>query len=167
MRFGALFASFLTCAALSGILTVLLCTASSPDYIRRADVLFPGAFFGTVCVILSLGYLAVRIPRAAWVLPLLGLVLIFETDTRVKTFKEPNIDQYTAQQCAAINDAVMEQILQADADGVTELEVEVPTGSFFFLSDAVMRTMLKCGMIDNYIVCTNVELEDFWARYGI
>ena len=165
--FSALFASFLTCAALSGILTVLLCTASSPDYIRRSDVLFPGAFFGTVCVILSLGYLAVRIPRAAWVLPLLGLVLIFETDTRVKTFKEPNIDQYTAQQCAAINDAVMGQVLQADADGVTELEVEVPSGSFFFLSDAVMRTMLKCGMIDNYIVCTNVELEDFWARYGI
>lgn len=167
MRFGALLARFLTCTVLSGILTVLLCTASLPDYIQRADVLFAGAFFGIVCVILSLGYLAVRIPRAAWVLPLLGLVLIFETDTRVRTFKEPNLDQYTAQQCVAINEAVMEQILQADADGVTELEVEVPSGSFFFLSDAVMRTMLKCGMIDNYIVCTNVELEDFWARYGI
>lgn len=166
-RFGALLACFLTCTVLSGILTVLLCTASSPDYIRRSDVLFVGAFFGIVCVILSLGYLAVRIPRAAWVLPLLGLVLIFETDTRVRTFKEPNIDQYTAQQCAAINDAVMEQILQADAAGVTELEVEVPSGSFFFLSDAVMRTMLKCGMIDSYIVCTNVEREDFWAFYGI
>lgn len=167
MRFGALFARFFACTVLSGTLTVLLCTASLPDYIRRADVLFAGAFFGIVCVILSMAYLAAKIPRAAWVLPLLGMVLIFETDTRVRTFREPNLDQYTAQQCVAINEAVMEQIRRADADGVTELEVEVPEGSFFFLSDAVMRTMLKCGMIDSYIICTNVELEDFWARYGI
>lgn len=166
-RFGLLLVCFMVCTVLSGILTVLLCTASSPDYIRRSDVLFSGAFFGMACVMLSMGYLMVRIPRAAWVLPLLGLVLIFETDTRVQTFREPNIDQYTAQQCAAINDAVMEQIIQADAAGVTELEVDVPEGSFFFLSDAVMRTMLKCGMIDSYIVCTNVEREDFWAFYGI
>ena len=44
---------------------------------------------------------------------------------------------------------------------------EVPAGSFSFLSDGMMRTMLKCGLIDRYIQCTNVEIEDFCARYGI
>lgn len=168
-RFIALFVRFLVCGVLSGVYTVLLCTVTSPEYMRRTDVVFPCAFFLLTAVMLSLGYIVRRMPRAVLVLPLLGLVLIFETDTRVQTFREPNIDQLTPRQCAAINDAIMGQIRQADEAGVTELDVDVPEGSFFFLSDAMMRTMLKCGMIDSYIHCTNVEVgrEEFFARYGI
>lgn len=166
-RFIALLVRFLLCAVCCGVCTAALCTASSPEYARRADVLFAPAFFLLAAVMTALAYIVSRAPHVGMVLPLLCLVLIFETDTRITTFREPNIDQLSPKQCVAINEAIMNQIAGADREGLTELAVEVPAGSFSFLSDGMMRTMLKCGLIDRYIQCTNVEIEDFCARYGI
>lgn len=166
-RFAGQLLRFLICGILSCAYLLMLCAVSAPDYMDRPDVLFGGIFFMLVIVILSMSYVLRRIPRAVLLLPLLLVVLVFEADTRVKTFCEPNIDGYSAQKCNAINQAIMDQILMAAQAGLSEAEIEVPEGPYWFVPDAMARAMLNCGLIDHELVGYNVEVQDFFERYGI
>ena len=166
-RFAGQLLRFLICGILSCAYLLMLCAVSAPDYMDRPDVLFGGIFFMLVLVILSMSYVLRRTPRAVLLLPLLLVVLVFESDTRVKTFREPNIDGYSAQKCNAINQAIMDQILTAAEAGFSEAEIEVPAGPYWFVSDAMARAMLNCGLLDHEIVGYNVEIQDFFERYGI
>lgn len=166
-RFARQLGGFLACGALSGVYLLLLCAISAPDYMNRPDVLFGGIFFLLAAVVFSMGYVVRRLPRLALVLPLLLLVLTFEADTRVKTFREPNLNNYSARTCKAIDEAVMNQILAAADAGLTSAEFEVPEGPYWFVPDAMARAMLNCGLIDHEIVGYNVEIADFFERYGI
>ena len=166
-RFAGQLLRFLICGILSCAYLLMLCAVSAPDYMDRPDVLFGGIFFMLVLVILSMSYVLRRTPRAVLLLPLLLVVLVFESDTRVKTFREPNIDGYSAQKCNAINQAIMDQILTAAEAGLSEAEIEVPEGPYWFVSDAMARAMLNCGLLDHEIVGYNVEIQDFFERYGI
>lgn len=166
-RFARRLGCFLACGALSGVYLLLLCAICAPDYVNRPDVLFGGIFFLLAAVVFSMSYAVRRLPRLALVLPLLLLVLTFESDTRVKTFREPNLNNYSAQTCKAIDEAVMRQILAAADAGLTSADFEVPEGPYWFVSDAMARAMLNCGLIDHEIVGYNVEVADFFERYGI
>lgn len=166
-RFAGQLLRFLICGILSCAYLLMLCAVSAPDYMDRPDVLFGGIFFMLVLVILSMSYVLRRIPRAVLLLPLLLVVLVFEADTRVKTFCEPNIDGYSAQKCNAINQAIMDQIMMAAEAGLSEAEIEVPEGPYWFVPDAMARAMLNCGLIDHELVGYNVEVQDFFERYGI
>lgn len=166
-HFARRFCRYLMCGVLSGFYLLLLCSGSMQGYIRRPDVIFGGGFFLIVAVILSMAYVVRRMPRSVLILPLLLVVLIFESDTRVNTFCEPNLDGYSATKCNAINQAIMNQILEAAEAGVSEAEIEVPEGPYWFISDAMARAMLNCGLIDHEIVGYDVEVEDFFERYGI
>lgn len=156
------------CGGFSLLYLILLSAAAAPGYIMRPDVLFGAAFFALMIVITSLAYIARRAPRVMTVMPLLLFVLVFETDTRWKTFKEPNISNLPAQECADINNAMIEQLIEADREGLTTVELRVPEGPYpWYMGDGMARTLLKCGLIHHAMDATAVTVDDFYEVYEI
>lgn len=165
----SLLVRFAVCSALSLTYVILVCAKAAAGYAGRTDVLFGAAFYALAAVLVSAAYVIRRFPRVAAALPLLLVVLYFETDTRWGTFKEHNVSNLPARECADIDRAIIDQIVEADRTGQNEVYVKVPQGPYFsFLADGAARTLFKCGLIERAIPnAYTVEDETFYDRYEI
>ncbi len=117
---------WLIAGVVSQIYTVVLCAAVEPGYIYRSEYLFPPMFFLLMVPMFSLGYLMQQYPKTAVVLPLYILLLASEVNMPGKTYREPNMSDYDGELCAEIGRDLIEQIQQADEQGLTEMTLYVP-----------------------------------------
>ena len=154
-----------TCVA--SVYLVLVSSVTGNGYLSRPDVVFGAYFFALMAAFSAWNYLIVRIPRVIMVIPLLLLVMVFETDRRYDAFKEISVDGLSAQTCAQINAVLIDQIVQADQMHQTYADIYVPEGPYWYIGDAIARTLLKCGIVDQEIYTTQIVDPDFYERYGI
>ena len=147
---------------------LLLCAASAPEYMDRPDVLFGGIFFLLMLVMLSIAYVIRKVPQIVMIVPLLIVVLAFESDTLVKTYRESNLDNLPPDVCVSINEAIMGQIMDVAERGENTMNVEIPKeGPYWYIGHAVAEAMLNCGLIDHEMFTTDIPCDDFFERYGI
>lgn len=105
---------------------VVLCAVVEPDYIYRAEYLFPIFFCCLMLVMLCFGYVIQQSPKLLLLLPILLCVLISETDTREKTFQESNIGNVDSSICADISRDLIGQVTAACEAGESEMTLYVP-----------------------------------------
>lgn len=109
---------------------VLLSSRVNPTYIQRSDIIFSYAFFFLLLVIMALAYLCTHIRYIGISMPLLFFFLLFLVNTPGKTFKDV-IEEYKPdlQTCINIDREIVQQILDADANGLDSVTINVPTYS--------------------------------------
>lgn len=173
--------SFFLCliaAAAQSIYTLALCAAVTPSYIFRSEYLFPPFFFYLLLVFLGLGYLLSQFPRLPAILPLVLLVLIFQVNTHGKTFRQPNMSNLPGSVCAEVSRGILKQILLADQQGLTEMDLYLP----LYVSDPetmdnwpysqvlvprISSTLYEHGLIGYPIEIHPVPSADFNRQYHL
>ena len=120
---------------------ILLSSRVDPTYIQRSDVIFAYAFFFLLLVTHALVYLCKQHRHVTFAMPLLFVVLLFLTNTKGKTFKDV-IEEYEPEleTCLAIDNDIVQQILDADAARLDSVSIDVPTYSKHSYNWPVMVT---------------------------
>lgn len=116
----------LLCAFLVMAYLLVLSAAVEPSYIVRGDVMIGAAFyvFGGTAYAAS-GWIR-RFRGGSKLLGVLGVVFLICTISGAHTFKESNIRGKPSMECAAISQAFLDQIMEAERTGKTEMVLEVP-----------------------------------------
>ena len=133
---------------------VLLCAETGPANAAAADIQFNFLFFFLLLAFTGLGAAVARYPRAAAALPLILCLLLFETNTRWRTFLESNSYRNLHPSIIRRIDAdILEQITAADQAGETAVTVRVPqfdTGNNWplplYVGERMSMTLYKHGV---------------------
>ena len=168
---------FFAVAALH-VYTILLCASVWPEYIYRSEYLFAPLFYIILIAALALGYLFYKFPQLALAVPLVLLILISEVNTPGKTFREPNMSNYDGSVCADISRDILQQVLEADRQGLTELDLYIPKhvadleqsdnwphslGQLQYIS----KSLYEQGMIHYPIILRGIPSEEFNERHHL
>ena len=105
---------------------VLICAKVGPAYAARSDVMFGVCFALLSLAMLSIGLLLKRWERLLLLLPLVFLVLYTATDTRGRTFADSNDILAPAEVCEALDQNILDQVLEAQDRGEYQVTVHVP-----------------------------------------
>lgn len=112
-----------------GAMTVVmtaLCAMVDPVYMTRSEYLFGIFFYCLVFVMLGFGYVLEKQPKVLMLLPILLCVLLSETNTKGRTFRESNMENLDPDICAQISRSIVEQVVEADQRGEKEMDLHVP-----------------------------------------
>lgn len=146
--FQCIFSGFFTMLYL-----ILVCAYSFPSYIVRPDTIFGVVFYGLIFVFLGLGYIIKTRPKTIIAMPLLIFILFTYTDTLGKTYKDSNIPHLSAENCIAIDNYIIDQIVSADEMNKKEVDVYIPK---FDTKDnwpiATYSNGYVCTLYDNRII---------------
>ena len=151
---GGLFLFHLIVGILCFWYIVALCAWTGPANAAAADIQFNFLFFFLLLAFASSGALIASRPKLAAVLPLVLCVLLFETNTRWRTFLESNSHMNTNPAIIRRIDAdILDQIVAADQAGETAVTVRVPqfnTGNNWplplYVGDRMSMTLYKHGV---------------------
>ncbi len=133
---------------------VLLCAWTGPANAAAADIQFNFLFFFLLLAFTGLGTAVAQYPRIAGALPLILCLLLFETNTRWRTFVESNSYHNIHPSVIRRIDAdILEQITAADRAGETAVTVRVPqfdTGNNWplplYVGERMSMTLYKHGV---------------------
>lgn len=178
---GIFIRNFLTCIIAGAALLLymmILCGMIWYGYIRRSEYLFGLFFYGLLVVMMALGYSVKKQPRLLTVLPLVLLILTFEVNTNGRTFRESNMSGYDPDTCAAISQDILDQFLEADTAGLTEMTLYVPMHvadpvkddnwpHSLVLIPRISRALYEHGMISRIIDLNVVADPAFNARHHL
>ena len=133
---------------------VLLCAWTGPANAAAADIQFNFLFFFLLLMFTGLGAAVAQYPRTAAALPLILCLLLFETNTRWRTFVESNsYNNIHPSMIRRIDGDILSQITAADQAGKTCVTVRVPefdTGNNWplplYAGERMSMTLYKHGM---------------------
>ena len=163
---------------LSGVLTavylILMAAVAGKTYIRRADVLASSFFWGFTAVAIMLAYI-VKESRASIVLLILTFVLGSQTMNYCKSYADYNVFGLSWEQTYVAGQDILAQFEEADAAGITELELHVTDNEGWnntwpypeYVGDAISDTLFRHGIIRKQIKCTVVYDKEKNAELGI
>ena len=160
------------CAAVTIIYLILLSSVVNPEYISREDVLI--AFFGFVfmAVTIILSYFIGRMKVASIALPFVVFVAFFQTYTAGRTFKDTNIFRIRPETCAEIDNVIINQIISAEKQGFSEIELHVPKYETFdnwphrlSTAETYVEALYKHGVIQRKIDATLYLDQEMTDKY--
>ena len=122
-----------TCAVVSSVFLILLCSVTGSEHMQRSGVIFAVAFFGFIIAFMAALAVLKDFPRGMIVMPLLFYILFSNTYFGTHTFRETNWQGYSPAVCKALMDDYIEQLKEADECGETSVNLRVP--EFFFEAD--------------------------------
>ncbi|MBO6259343.1 MAG: hypothetical protein J6N47_00790 [Lachnospiraceae bacterium] len=122
-----------TCAAVSSVFLILLCSVTGSEHMQRSGVIFAVAFFGFIIAFMSAVAVLKDFPKGIIVMPLLFYILLSNTYFGTHTFRETNWQGYSPAVCKALMDDYIDQLKKADECGATSVDLRVP--EFFFEAD--------------------------------
>ena len=133
---------------------VLLCAWTGPANAAMADIQFNFLFFFLLLAFTGLGAAAARYPRTAAALPLVLCLLLFETNTRWRTFVESNsYNNIHPSVIRQIDGDILSQIVTADQAGEKSVTVRVPQFDTsnnwplpLYVGDRMSMTLYKHGI---------------------
>ncbi|MDY3225965.1 MAG: hypothetical protein SOW84_08895 [Candidatus Faecousia sp.] len=164
--------------AVFSLYTVALCAVVNPDCISRSEYLFGIFFYGVLLSMLALAFLLSRYPRIQLVFPLLVLFLVSQVDTRGDTFLESNFAQVSPSVCAEVSRNLVQQLQEADQDGLTEAVLRIPVHvadpetqdnwpHSLFLMERIPGTLRAHGLISRNIAVTPVADPAMNAQFHL
>jgi len=98
------------------------------EYVVRPDVFYGAFFFGSLIVLLCLFELMRRFPIGKLVLPLALLFVLVDCNSMGKAYQDSVVNKLgeTAETHSRINQDILLQMQQAEADGLKEAKIYVP-----------------------------------------
>lgn len=151
---------------------VLVCAKANPIYLARADVFSGILFFVMTLIWTSLIYIFKKTNFVFLMLPIAIYVLLFETAFNEKLYREINLERYKAFVVRQIDNYILEQVLLADSQGKTTMELYVPVynSSPLTVSDLggpISRALFAHGMISKQIQITVIPTYDMDEAYNL
>ncbi len=145
-----------------------ICALSIPAYAARVDVLFGAWSCLLASGVLGMARVLERKRVLGVLLPFLALVLAFECGTRGHTFREGNVKNCSPERCVQTNNAILRQVMAADASGSFAAEIAVDSAErFSFTASAMESMLLNQGMATSELgLVTRVDPE-FDEHFGI
>lgn len=125
-RYLALLGRHLFCAAATLAFLVLLSAATQPVYIERVDVLIGVMAHVLLAAMLSLAYLVMKWKKLVLFVPLTAFIIGFDVLYGIESFAHSTTGGIRAQTNIQINQAIMQQILEADKQELDSVTVKVP-----------------------------------------
>ena len=162
------FLGVLLCSILSGIYLILLCAGSVMLYITRPDAILGMIFFAFMFICGALVYVINSFKKIYVVMPLLITILFFQVNTSYRVFKDSYYKDLDASTCIAIDNDIIEQIIQADKAGLEEMNLYLPSFAenvdnwplALYANDRFTKTLHKHGLISRRIEVTIVLDEE-------
>ena len=124
---------------------------------------------------LSFGYLLQKMPKTLYIVPIALCVLFCECNTLGVTYLESNYANLNPALCDEITQDLIDEILLADEEGLTEITLEVPicdgTGNWplmtKYLGPRMASSLLEHGLLRREITVNTVaSMEANW-RYSV
>lgn len=109
------------------VYTVMLCAAVDLTYIYRTEYLFGLIFFIFLLGMLAFCYILQKLPQILWGIPIVLCVLASCCNTTSNTYMESNYPNLPPETCYKLTGSIIDQIVLADQEGLTEISVPVPT----------------------------------------
>ena len=118
----------LASSILSSIFLVLVCSKAAVGYAGNIQCMYGAFFFFIIAAILSLAYVVSIMPKVKIILPFLLMVVIVAAMASGKSYHYPTIVNHPSTQCEAVSQYLMDQIIEAEQNGQTEMILKVPKG---------------------------------------
>lgn len=109
-----------------GIYDIITCAAVDPSYIRRADVIYGLFIFAMLIEVVALYEIMTYVKMVEIFVPLLIILAIFNCDTKGKTYLDSTIYQLKPSVVNEINMDILNQLIEADEKGLSEIELLIP-----------------------------------------
>lgn len=170
----SLMISCVICTIVMLIYLLVLYAKAGAWYIYRSECRFGVLFYGFLIVLISFGYVMSKYPKVVLAVPLVLCILVFEIDTVGKTFLEANPTSTDSAICADINNDLIEQIVNAQQLGQTEMELYVPISDSrdnwpltHYMGDRISVTLYEYGVITQPMNITIVPSEAMNEKYHL
>lgn len=171
--FPLLMTCLVACAAMTAY-TVLLCAAVDSSYINRMEYQFPLLFFLLLTLLLLFGYVLQKLPKLLLVMPIVLCVLFTQCDTIGRTYLESNLSGVDPSVCDAVTQDMLDQIIQADREGLTEITMDMPQWNSpdnwphaVYLGEKMSDTLYDHGLIDHKILVWPSPTPEYNIRFGL
>lgn len=122
----------------------------------------------------SLTYIINKSKAVIIVMPIIIYVLLFETIFNARSYREINTSNYRAAVVEQISNDVLEQVLLADSQGKTAMELYVPVYGTndnwpiaVYGGNWISKTLFAHGMINEKIEITIVPTYNMNEKYDL
>ena len=154
---------------------VLVCAKVGTGYFSRSDVFSGILFFAMVLVWISLIYITKKSKAVMLLMPIVIYVLLFETVFNGASYRETNYPNHRAAVVEQIDNDILEQVLLADSEGKTAMELYVPVydshDNFPIAStyggDRISFTLFSYGLISKRIEITIIPIYEMNEKYNL
>lgn len=153
---------------------VLLCARTGGYRINRGDIFSGILFYVMMLVWTSLVYVMNKSKALIIIMPIVIYILLFETIFNAKSYREINTSNYSSAVVEQISNDILEQILLADSQGQTAMELYVPVYDSndnwpicTYGGKRISRTLFAHGMIGKEIEITIVPTYDMNEKYNL
>lgn len=154
---------------------LLLIAKVSPAFVSRSEYLFGLFFYVIVIVSAAFAYIVKRYPGTLVAVPFALCVIISSMNTPWLTYKESNMGNTDAAICKRIGDDLVEQMIQADQNGATSVNLHVPVtdnpdnwphfaGKYGI---AIANSLFEHGIIGREIEVTIIPDEAMNEKYSV
>lgn len=158
---------------LSAVYLILLSAKSVNWYIQRADVLFGFIFWIFFLDIYMLIVVGKNIEKIQIIYPLLLFLMIFDLHSGARTFAPSNVSQIDSNLCKEIDDEIIEQIILADKQGKTQMQLHIPKtqGDNWpfgqYARNRFAYSLYAHGIISRPIETEMIQDEEINKKYGL
>ena len=157
------------------IYMLLLIAKVDPAFISRSEYLFGLFFYVIVIVSAAFAYIVKKYPNTLVAVPFALCVIISSMNTPWLTYKESNMGNTDAAICKRIGDDLVEQMILADQQGLTSVNLHVPVtdkphnwphfaGKYGI---AIANSLFEHGVIGREIEVTIIPDEEMNEKYGV
>ncbi len=154
---------------------LLLIAKVDPAFISRSEYLFGLFFYVIMIVAAAFAYIVKRYPGTLVAVPFVLCVIISSMNTPWLTYKESNMGNTDAAVCKRIGDDLVEQMILADQNGETSVNLHVPVtdnpdnwphfaGKYGI---AIANSLFEHGVIGREIEVTIIPDEEMNEKYGV
>ncbi|MCQ2519091.1 MAG: hypothetical protein MJ107_01030 [Lachnospiraceae bacterium] len=148
---------------------VLVSSKLAPGYIRNSSVNWGIVFYLVIIMFLCIGYIVSSFEWVGMTFPLLAFVLISVFVITKNNYK----DTYTPSKIKRIDDDIVSQIIEAEKNGDTYVEVYVPKHInpewpivLSYGGERIYKTLFQHGIINSEMEVILVPSEEKNAEFG-
>ena len=141
------------CLAVSILYLVLLSAKVNPDYLAQSKVKFTWVIWCFIALAVSMAYLLRRCPKTAVLLPLLLCIVVSVVVTDGSVYAEyNNAQEYNIQTVKKLDENIIRQAQEAEAEGLETAEIHIPQGSedwplpLSWGGERIARTLYRHGL---------------------
>lgn len=105
---------------------MLLSAKVKPEYVLRAEDMFPLYVFSLTFIFICLSYLIKKYPKITIVFPIFICFYALQLNANLNSFREGNTSNINPNICEKISSDLLNQVKAADENGLHEVELHVP-----------------------------------------
>jgi hypothetical protein len=121
-------AVLLLSSGLSCIFLILVSSKAGTGYAGNIQCMYSPFFFFLLAAVLSLAYVLSVMPKLKIIFPFLLMVVIVAATASGKSYHYPTVINRPSNQCEAVSQYLIDQIIAAEQNGQTNMVLKVPKG---------------------------------------